>query len=107
MTSNIDIKLLLGKRIKELRVKRGLTQEQLSESIGICERNLSKIECGKSFVTAETLSNLIKALGIDIQDVFEVKHLKTNEELKAELIDAITNEKVDVQLLYKLYKAIQ
>ena len=40
------------KRIKELRLKRGLTQGKLGEMINVVERNMSKIECGKSFVTA-------------------------------------------------------
>ena len=55
----IDIKQLLGKQIKELRVQRGYTQEYLSEKIGIGQRNLSKVECGNNFITAETLSRLL------------------------------------------------
>ena len=43
------IKELLGRRIKELREKRGYTQQQLAEKIGIDQRNLSKIECGITF----------------------------------------------------------
>ena len=35
MENNTDIKILLGKRIKELRTKRGLTQEKLSEIVGV------------------------------------------------------------------------
>ena len=53
-----DIKELFGKKIKELRIKRGLSQEQLAESIGIAERNLSKIECGKNFIRAEKIEKL-------------------------------------------------
>ena len=49
-----NIKVLLGKRIKELRNKRGFTQEFLAEKIGVGQRNLSKIECGNNFVTADT-----------------------------------------------------
>ena len=45
MENNVDIKKLLGKRIKELRQRKNLTQEQLAEMIDVGERNLSKIEC--------------------------------------------------------------
>ena len=55
MKDNADIKKLLGRRIKELRESKDLTQEQLAEKIGIGQRNLSKIECGNNFVTSETL----------------------------------------------------
>ena len=64
-----DIKKLLGLKIKELRLKKGMTQEELSEKIGMVERNLSKIECGKNFVTADTLTNLIDALEIKPKDL--------------------------------------
>ncbi len=43
MYNSTDIKLLLGKRIKELRKQKGLTQEQLAEKMNIDQRNLSKI----------------------------------------------------------------
>ena len=39
MADTIDIKKLLGKKIKELRIQRGLTQEYLSEKIGMGQRN--------------------------------------------------------------------
>lgn len=36
------MKELLGKRIKELRTQKQLTQEQLAEMVDMGERNLSK-----------------------------------------------------------------
>ena len=42
-----SIKNLFGKRIKELRKERSLTQERLAELIGIDTRNLIKIENGE------------------------------------------------------------
>ena len=41
-----DIKTLFGKKVKELRIKKKLSQEELAEAIDIAERNLSKIVCG-------------------------------------------------------------
>ena len=64
MDNNTDIKKLLGRRIKELRTKKGLTQEKLAELVGVGERNLSKIECGNNFVTSETLTNILNALEV-------------------------------------------
>ena len=55
MENNVDIKKLLRKRIKELRQRKGLTQEQLAEMIDVGERNLSKIECGNNFVISRIL----------------------------------------------------
>ena len=102
-----DIKRLLGLKIKELRIKRGRTQEELSEKIGLVERNLSKIECGKSFVTADTLSNIIDALNVTAKELFDFDYYKDESELKTELIDAISQNSVNIKLLYKFYSVIK
>ncbi len=102
-----NIKKLLGKKIKELRIKRGFTQEQLSEKIGIGERNLSKIECGNNFVTAETLSRLLNALNVSAKDLFDFDYYKNETDIKSEIINAIENDEVDVKTMYKFYVAIK
>ncbi len=107
MKNNTNIKKLLGRRIKELRQKKGLTQEQLSDRINVGERNLSKIECGNNFVTAETLSKIIDALEIEPQELFNFKHLEEKNELKEELMEAIRTEQVDIKLMYQFYKSIK
>ena len=45
----MDRKILIGLKIKEIRKKSNLTQEQFSEKIGIEPPSLSNIENGKSF----------------------------------------------------------
>ena len=103
--NEFDIKKLFGKRIKELKIKQGLTQEQLAEMIEVGERNLSKIECGNVFVKASTITKLIKALKVEPQELFEFSQYQNN--LKQELITAIQNNDVDVDLLYKIYRSIK
>lgn len=102
-----NIKKLLGKKIKELRIKRGFTQEQLSEKIGIGERNLSKIECGNNFVTAETLSKLISSLSVSAKELFDFDYHKNEADIKSEIINAIQNDEIDVKTMYKFYVAIK
>lgn len=107
MENNTDIKILLGKRIKELRTKRGLTQEKLSEIVGVEQRNLSKIECGKTFLTSDTLSKLLIALEVEAKELFDFEFSKEKETLKEELLNAITNEQVDIDLMYRFYCSIK
>lgn len=102
-----EIKNLFGKRIKELRIKKGLTQEQLAEMIDVGERNLSKIECGNVFVKAKTIAKLITALEIEPHELFEFSKYKKNNLLKEILINDIKEDKVDIELLYKIYRAIK
>lgn len=107
MTKNNDVRILLGKRIKELRNKKGLTQEKLAEMVDIGERNLSKIECGAHFVTADTLSKILSALDVEARELFDYEHHKSKETLKKELLDGINNDALDIELLYKIYKSIK
>lgn len=101
------MKKLLGKRIKELRQRKKLTQEELSELLGIGERNLSKIECGVNFVSSETLEKLANALDVKYKDIFDFEHLVDIEDRKEELLSAIQNETIDINLLYKIYSALK
>ena len=101
------MKELLGKRIKELRTQKRLTQEQLAEMVDMGERNLSKIECGVNFVSAETLEKITKALGVSAKEIFGFEHLKDKTNLKTELLNAISQDKVDIDLLYRIYQSIK
>ena len=65
----IDYKLI-GSRIKKQRELLGMTQEILSEKVGITVVYLSKIENGKVHPTLEALSAICGALGCDIGLVF-------------------------------------
>ena len=107
MNKDIEIKQLLGRRIKELRKQHHYTQEQFSEKLGICERNLSKIECGNNFVMAETLSKIICALGIEAKELFDFNHNNDKEIIKQELLEAINSDKIDVRLMYRFYQSIK
>ena len=63
----MGIKEELGKKIKRMRINRGLTQEQLAEAVDVSQRTLSGIEIGENFVTAETLDKIIKGLFYEIK----------------------------------------
>ena len=80
-----DIKKLLGKRIKELRKKQGLSQFQLAEKAKIDQRSLSHIECGDTF-PSKALLDLAGALNVDVCDLFDFNHFEINEKSMIEYI---------------------
>ena len=77
----MNIKKQLGSKIKRLRQKKGYTQEQLAEKMGIATRTLSGIEIGENFVTAETLEKVFDVLEVSGSELFAFDHLKSQEEL--------------------------
>lgn len=62
---------LFGKRVAELRRKRGLTQEQLAAQIDTHVTTIAFIEGGTKFVRLSTLRKLAQALGVEIKELFE------------------------------------
>lgn len=55
----------LGERIKQARIKKGLTQEELARRLGISYPTLSKYENGHRIPDANLLSHLAKELDCD------------------------------------------
>ena len=105
----MDIKKELGEKIKRLRNKKGLTQEQLAEKIDISSRNLSKIELGLSFVKAETLERILESLDVTTEEMFANDHIKNSEELRAEInqyLDKLKNNNLVLEKIYKIVKLL-
>ncbi len=85
----IDVKKLVGKRIREYRQKHKMSQEKLSEIIDIDSKHLSNIELGKNMPNPQLLLRIAIAFGIEIKELFEMCHLLPDEELKTELVRMI------------------
>ena len=90
---SLNIKKQIGLKIKQLRMQKGLSQEQFAEKIGIATRTLCGIEIGKNFFTADTLEKMLEILEITPQDLFKINHLKPQEDLVEEIITSIKNIK--------------
>ncbi len=103
----MDVKKTLGEKIKRLRKQRNLTQEQLAEMIDIAPKNLSKIEVGANFVTAETLEKLLIALNVTTEELFANSHIKEPKELLADIYTQLDNIKGEQKKLEAVYKMIK
>jgi len=70
----INVRLSLGKRIKELRKKRGFTQDKLSEITEIDYKYIQKIE-GKNppALKIDTLQRIAKAFNISVSKLLDFK----------------------------------
>ena len=98
-----QFKELLGKRIKELRTARKLTQEQLAELIDIASTSLSKIEIGMYHPTGENLEKIAKALNVEPYELYMFNHHRNIVELKKDINLMLENANEDsVRLAYKI-----
>lgn len=56
----------IGKKIREIREKKGLTQESLSELTGMTRTTISKIEAGKFNASVDLLGKILSALDAEL-----------------------------------------
>ncbi len=103
-----DIKKLIGKRIKELRRKNGLSQQQLAEKIDIDQRSLSYIECGGAF-PSKCLFRLAEALNVEMIELFDFNHLELNIQNMKEYIrkNLEVMDENSIKMIYKFVKSIR
>lgn len=103
----MEIKKLLGRKIKQYRILRGLSQEKLAELLNISQRTLSGIECGNNFLTSQTMDKILEVLEIRPDELFYVGYLKNPKELIKEMIQDIKSLEDDEERLKTAYKVLK
>ena len=101
-------KQLLGARIKEIRRERGLSQEELSEQVGIDAKHLSRIEVGGSYPSLDTLEKIGKILNVELKDFFEFSHLLEDRKEMKDALNSLMKEATEerLKLAIKVLRAI-
>lgn len=105
----MSIKRELGKKIKQLRKKQCLTQEQLAEKINVSPRAISGIELGEYYPKAETLDKIINLFDITTEELFANEDLLPREILHKKLlqnIETIAQDEYKLRLCYNIVKSI-
>lgn len=103
----MDIKKLLGLRIKELRIKAKLTQFKLAEKIGIDPKHQSCIETGRSFPSSDLLEKYAKAFNISTCELLIMEHNAPRKVLKDRLISLLdSSSDEDFIKIYRIIVSI-
>jgi transcriptional regulator with XRE-family HTH domain len=64
----IDVEV--AKRVRTLRLRRGLSQTELSEALGVTFQQVQKYERGANRISAGRLSRIAKVLGVPVAFFF-------------------------------------
>ena len=108
--SKSDIDKNFGKILRDFRIKNKLTQEQLSEKLGISLKYISRIENGNNGIKTQTLINYMNILGITPNTLYASfitnKETAKNIQLTEKLL-SLSDDKKDflnaiIDLLQKL-----
>lgn len=100
-------RILLGFRIKEIRKARNLSQEQLSDAVGISPKHLSRIEMGNGYPSLDTLDKIATNLKAELKDFFDFDAYK-NDLITTETITQLFDNLDETQkrLILKVIKCL-
>ena len=63
----------IGRRIREIRKARNMTQAELADSMGVSSQTISYVESGKKAIRPENLINLTNVLNISTDYILKGK----------------------------------
>ncbi len=67
----MEVEKLVGRNLKYIRYKSGLSQEKFYGNLGLNSKYLANVERGEINVTIVFLDKLAKILNVDIRDFFD------------------------------------
>ena len=88
----------IGNKIKQLRLKAGLTQEQLASRLGISSQSISKWETAVTMPDISLLPLLSNELGVSIDELFDLttdqklQRIEHRLDIEEEFSDAVFHE---------------
>ena len=101
-------KKMLGKRIKELRKSKNLTQEKLAELVGFEPNHITKIEAGIHFPQPEKLDKLAQVFDIPMNELFDFDHKLPEIVIKHKITEWLEDASLaETEYIYKTIKNIK
>ncbi len=101
----MDIYLAFSKRLKKLRAERNITQEKLSEIVGVEPAFVGMLETGKRAPSFKTLQKIAEALDIQYFELFKADDANTPNALQALILKETEN--LDTKTLKHILKSIK
>ena len=101
--NTVELKRVFGLRVRQLRKKQRLTQEQLGRMVGINRTRISRLESGQGNATFDTIILLAVSLGIPPADLFA--DMGEHALAPREVTPSSLSQTEDEQLM--LYRAIR
>ena len=99
---------LLGRRVKFMRMDKGISQTKMAEMLGLSQTNLSNMESGRTTITTQNLFKMQEILKCRMADFFVDFDSKFEEasESKEEQTGKQTLDLEDAVKILKLLSAV-
>lgn len=98
---------IIGKRIKEARLRENFTQEMLADEMNVSVAYISRVENGKSQINLKRLVQICKILDIPEAEILTGSNIYSKQYLKKELYDILVQCSPERQtLIYSIAKLV-
>jgi transcriptional regulator with XRE-family HTH domain len=64
-----DVTVRFGHKLREIRLQRGISQEELAERAGLHRTYVSSVERGERNISLVNIENLARALGVTLAEL--------------------------------------
>lgn len=71
---DISLQIKVGMRIREIRLEKRVTQQELADLCGYEISNMSRLEAGRANATLVTIETVSKALNVEAIELFRFKN---------------------------------
>lgn len=98
---DVNLKVLLGQKIKFFRKKKSLSQEQLAEMVNMETKSLSRIESGHNYPMYENLVSISLALGVEPWQLYFKGNTKDVETMREEIFSVLSEDENKIPAVYQ------
>ncbi|MBJ6360912.1 helix-turn-helix domain-containing protein [Paenibacillus sp. GCM10012307] len=109
----VELKVLVGNRLRQIRKEKGLTQLVAAERAELEATYLAGVEQGRRNISLESLEKIVKALEVEPIEAFRFGALELNNDLAEKrdsirLLSAFLEERSmeEIELIRKLAKDV-
>ena len=99
---------LIGKRIKEHRQRRDLTQEMLAELIEVSPGYISLVETGRKQASLDTLLSISKVLNITLNELLVGNQIPLDTDYNSEIADLMSGcDQYERRMMFEIMRTVR
>lgn len=81
-----EVRARLGERVKQIRLDRRMTQEEVAERSGLSYKFIGEVERGSANPSVNTLEKLATGLGVELGHLFTPQLVYTPQRIETPLV---------------------
>ena len=99
---------LIGKRIKEQRQRRNLTQEMLAELIEVSPGYISLVETGRKQASLDTLLSISEMLNITLNELLVGNQIPLDTDYNSEIADLMSGcDQYERRMMFEIMRTVR